>query len=102
MIARSAMALYALVEGLIEKAVVPLCNGQWPGGKGGGNASQPDCAVRPAAPAPPPKPMGEWELLPAVRAGSYRSRSTKFSRKVDFASNPGSAPVKTESASTWE
>ena len=58
MIARSAMALYALVEGLIEKAVVPLCNGQWPGGKGGGNATQPDRAVRPAAPAPPPETDG--------------------------------------------
>ena len=73
MIARSAMTLYALVEGLIEKAVVPLCNGQWPGGKGGGNASQPDRAVRPAAPAPPPKPTGERELREAMERADTES-----------------------------
>ena len=73
MIAKSAMSLYSLVEGLIEKAVIPLCNGQWPAGQGGGNAAQPGRPVRQAAPAPPPKPTGERELREAMERADTES-----------------------------
>ena len=55
-IARSVMSLYCLVEGLIKKAVIPLCNCEWPAGQGGGNAPQPGRPGKPAAPVTPPKP----------------------------------------------
>ena len=73
MIARTTMSLYNLVEGLIEKAVIPLCNGQWPAGQGGGNASQPGRHSKPAAPAPPPKPTGERELREAMERADTES-----------------------------
>ena len=57
-IAKSVMSLYCLVEGLIEKAVIPLCNGEWPAGQGGGNAPQPGRPGKPAAPVPPPETDG--------------------------------------------
>ena len=72
-IARTTMSLYNLVEGLIEKAVIPLCNGQWPAGQGGGNASQPGRHFKPAAPAPPPNPTGERELREAMERADTES-----------------------------
>ena len=72
-IAKSTLSLYSLVEGLIEKAVFPLCAGQWPGGLGGGNSSQPGHVPRPAAPAPPPKPTGERELREAMERADTES-----------------------------
>ena len=72
-IAKSTLSLYSLVEGLIEKAVFPLCAGQWPGGLGGGNSSQPGRVHQPAAPAPPPKPTGEWELREAMERADTES-----------------------------
>ena len=53
-LAKSVVALYSLVEGLIEKAILPLCNGGGTGGLGGLNPSQSGRPGRPAvAPAPP-------------------------------------------------
>ena len=72
-IARSTMSLYNLLEGLIEKAVLPLCTGQWPGGQGGGNASLSGRPTKLAAPAPPPKPTGERELREAMERADTES-----------------------------
>ena len=48
-IAKSVLTLYNCVEGLIEKAIVPLCGGQVWGGLG---------STGPATPAPPWPPVG--------------------------------------------
>ena len=67
-IAKSVLTLYNCVEGLIEKAIVPLCGGQVWGGLGSTGPATPGrpgpatpgCPGRQSvAPAPPPKPTGE-------------------------------------------
>ena len=73
-LAKSVVALYSLVEGLIEKAILPLCNGGGTGGLGGLNPSQSGRPGRPAvAPAPPPKPTGERELREAMERADTES-----------------------------
>ena len=72
-IARSVMSLYCLVEGLIKKAVIPLCNGEWLAGQGGGNAPQPGRPGKPAAPVPPLKPTRERELREAMERADTES-----------------------------
>ena len=45
--------------------------------------------------------MEVLELVLAVKVQFSRTKSTRFSRRLGSASNPGNAPVRTESVSTW-
>ena len=73
-VARAVMTLYACVEGLIEKAIVPLCGGQGWGGQGNTGPLQPGRqAHQVTAPALPPKPTGERELREAMERADTES-----------------------------
>ena len=74
MMAKSVLALYNCVEGLIEMAVLPLCSGQaWSGLGNSGSATPGRPARQAAAPAPPPKPTGERELREAMERADTES-----------------------------
>ena len=74
LMARSVQTLYNCVEGLIEKAIVPLCGSQGWGGSGGPGPHTPGRPARQAAaPAPPPKPTGERELREAMERADTES-----------------------------
>ena len=73
-VANAVMSLYSCVEGLIEKAIVPLCGGQGWGGPGNPGPLQPGHSARQVtAPVPPPKPTGERELREAMERADTES-----------------------------
>ena len=82
-LAVSILSLYNLVEGIVEKAIMPMCESVSTVGTVGGYAARANKAIN--APQTAPKPSGERELREAL------SRSENES--VLFEANLGSSPI---------
>ena len=72
---RSAIALYSVVEAIVEKAIVPLCGSAPPSSSGAGMAQGSGAATGGARgpPTPLPKPTGERELREAMEKADRES-----------------------------
>ena len=74
-ILKSTMALYSVVEAIVEKAIMPLC-GPWPLGSSGADMPRGGRTASVSSknpPAPPPKPTGERELREALEKADRES-----------------------------
>ena len=86
-ILKSTMALYSVVEAIVEKAIMPLC-GSWPLGSSGADMPRGGRTASVSSknpPAPPPKPTGERELREALEKADRES--------VIFEADLGPVPI---------